>query len=124
MKRVRKLDEKGDIVTSGVIFTQDRESVAQTIQTRLKLFTGEYFRNIMEGVPWFEKEDGTEGILQKGYTLAQVESILRNRIANTEGVLSILEFHTELDQSKRKLSVKAVVMTQFGAVEVFNGYGY
>lgn len=122
--RVRKLNDDGDIETSGIIFHSDKESIAQTIMTRLKLFTGEYFRNNVEGMPWFEKEDGSEGILSKGYSLSQVESIIRNRISNTDGVLTILQFQTQLDQTRRWLTVKAVVMTNFGTVEINDGFGY
>lgn len=122
--RVRKLNDDGDIKTSGIIFHSDKESIAQTIMTRLKLFTGEYFRNNVEGMPWFEKEDGSEGILSKGYSLSQVESIIRNRISNTDGVLTILQFQTQLDQTRRWLTVKAVVMTNFGTVEINDGFGY
>ena len=43
--RVRRLID-GDIATSGVIWLYDRDAVAQTISTRLKLFLGEYFRDI------------------------------------------------------------------------------
>ena len=51
---VRKLDENGDIVTSGVQFITERDEIAQTVKTRLRLFLGEYFRDTTDGTPWFE----------------------------------------------------------------------
>lgn len=120
--RVRRLDENGDIVTSGVIFAEKAEAIAQTISTRLKLFTGEYFRDITEGVPWFEKTDGSEGILSKGYSLSEIESLLRNTIANTDGVLTILTFSTDFDNDKRQFVVQATAATEYGTVEVSSGY--
>lgn len=116
--KVRKLDENGDIVTRGVIWAYDKEAVAQTVSTRLKLFLGEYFRDITDGVPWFEKEDGTEGILGRGYSLSQVEAILRNRIARTEGVLKLLSFQIDYDETLRKISVRAFVLTVYGSEEI------
>lgn len=116
--RVRKLDENGDITTRGETWAFDKAAVAQTVSTRLKLFLGEYFRNITDGVPWFEKEDGTEGILGKGYSLVQVEAILRNRIIRTEGVLKLLRFSLNYDQSSRKMSVGATILTTYGAEEI------
>lgn len=112
--RVRKLDENGDIVTRGVMWNYDKEAVAQNISTRLKLFLGEYFRDITDGVPWFEKENGTEGILGKGYSLAEVESILKNRIARTDGVLKLLEFKIDFNATTRKMIVSAFVLTNYG----------
>lgn len=120
--RVRKLDENGDIVTSGVIWNEGQYTIAQTIKTRLKLFLGEYFRDISEGVPWFEKPDGTNGILQKGYPLAQVESLLRNTISRTDGVLTILSFTSDYDENKRELAVRSIVATEYGNVEVSDGF--
>lgn len=120
--RVRKLDENGDLVTSGIIWNEGQYTIAQTIKTRLKLFLGEYFRDITQGVPWFEKEDGSYGILQKGYTLEQVEALLRNTISETDGVLTILSFNLDFDDNKRELTVSTIVATQYGNVEVTNGF--
>lgn len=47
----RRLDTEGDLVTSGDQFVRDTDCVAQCIQTRLKLFMGECFRNIYDGMP-------------------------------------------------------------------------
>ena len=113
--KVRKLDESGEIVTNGVIWSYDKEAVAQAVRTRLKLFLGEYFRDITDGVPWFEKEDGTEGILGKGFSLNQVEALLRQRIARTEGVVKILSFALDFEQTSRRLTVTAEILTTYGA---------
>lgn len=119
--RVRKLGEDDDIETSGVIWAKDAEAVAQTVKTRLRLFLGEYFRDVLDGVPWFEKSDGTEGILGKGYALGAVESILRARIAETEGVVRLLRFGLSFDQNKRSLNVSATIQTDFGTVSIDYG---
>lgn len=112
--RVRKLDSNGDITTNGIVWTYDKEAVAQTVATRLKLFLGEYFRDITEGLPWFEKEDGSEGILGKGFSLDQVESLIKRRIARTEGVVKLLSFNADFDQTNRRLSITVEVLTTYG----------
>lgn len=116
--RVRKLDENGDIVTRGSQWKYDKEAIAQNISTRLKLFLGEYFRDNTDGVPWFTKEDGSEGILGKGYSLAQVEAILRNRIMRTDGVLKLLSFKIDFDETTRKISISSFVLTTYGTEEL------
>lgn len=113
---VRKLDPiTGDIVTSGVQFITEREEIAQTIQTRLKLFLGEYFRDITDGTPWFEF------ILGKRGTVTQKDIIIKRRIAQTEGVVQVISFNTDYDINLRQYSVNAEVLTTFGQVALSVG---
>lgn len=110
---VRRLDETtGDIVTSGVQFITDRDEIAQTIRTRLKLFLGEYFRNINDGTPWFQS------ILNKRGTLTAKDAIIKQRIVQTEGVIELVSFSTDYDINARKYSVECAVNTQFGTVPI------
>ena len=115
--RVRRLDTNGDIATSGIIWLYDRDAVAQTISTRLRLFLGEYFRNIQEGTPWFQD------ILGKPESLARVESVIKNRIIRTENVDRLLSFSTDYDISSRVYSVKAEVLTTYGVIDLDIGEG-
>lgn len=109
---VRKLDENGDIVTQGVIFVTGQQEIEQTIRTRLRLFLGEYFRDITDGTPWFEQ------ILGKGTSQSAREAALRNRIARTPGVIRLTSFSTDFDLNTRKLTVTASVLTSFGIATV------
>lgn len=114
---VRKLDENGDIVTSGTIFTTGQDEVAQTLRTRLRLFLGEYFRDITDGTPWFEQ------ILGKGTSLDAKEAALRNRIVRTPGVIRLTSFTTDFDVNTRKYTVTAGVLTSYGLTEVTESNG-
>lgn len=110
---VRRLDtDTGDIVTQGEQFLTEREEIAQTIRTRLALFLGEYFRNITDGTPWYEQ------ILGKGASRDTAEAVLRNRIAQTTGVVRLVSFSSDFDLNTRKLSVSAGVLTTYGLAEV------
>lgn len=113
---VRALDESGDIVTRERGFISGREEIAQTIQTRLRLFLGEYFRDVRDGTPWFEQ------VLGKFASLTTVEAVLRSRIVNTPGVLRLTYFRTSFDLGNRVYGVSAGAMTKEGDVEIeFNG---
>ena len=109
---VRKLQADGDITTSGTQFISGVDEVAQTISTRLKLYLGEYFRDISDGVPWFEQ------ILGKKYNRQLVDSIIRQRIIETEGVTGILQYGSELDTATRKLSISTVILTAYGQANI------
>ncbi len=111
---VRRLDENGDIVTSGVQFISEREEIAQTIRTRLRLFLGEYFRNSQDGTPWFQD------ILGKGSTLTNKDAAIKRRIVQTDGVLQILTYDADYDINTRQYTVTGSVLTTFGEV-LFNG---
>ena len=109
---VRRLDQNGDIATSGSQFIGSAEEIAQTVKTRLKLFEGEYFRDISDGTPWFQQ------ILGKGSSLGVKEALIKRRISQTEGVSSIFQFETDFDLSNRRYSVQAGILTPFGQATI------
>lgn len=109
---VRRLDDNGDIVTQGTIFITGTSEIEQTIRTRLRLFLGEYFRDITDGTPWFEQ------ILGKGTSMSARESALRNRILRTPGVVRLTSFSTDFDVATRKYTVTAGALTTYGLVTV------
>ena len=110
---VRRLDSTtGDIVTSGTQFLTEQEEIAQTIRTRLRLFTGEYFRDITDGTPWYDT------ILDKNSTQTARDAAIKRRILQTDGVSSISEFESDYDISTRSLTITATVITIYGIVEL------
>lgn len=111
---VRRLDENGDIVTSGIQFISGRDEIAQTIRTRLRLFLGEYFRDSTDGTPWFRD------ILGKSSTLTNKDAAIKRRIIQTDGVLQILTYDADYDIDTRQYTVTGSVLTTFGEV-LFNG---
>lgn len=114
---VRIIDpETGDIVTSGVQFTGGQSEIAQTVQTRLALYLGEYFRDITDGTPWYES------ILGKNTNIAAADAVLRQRIAQTEGVIRLIAYDSNFDPVARKFTVSAGILTQYGTdMVVYNG---
>ncbi len=115
---VRLLDENGDIVTRGEMFTSGVNEIEQTIRTRLRLFLGEYFRDTTDGTPWFEQ------ILGKGVNMSAREAVLRSRIANTPGVIRLTAFSIDFPSvDARALTVTASVLTQYGLATVTESNG-
>lgn len=110
---VRRLDsETGDIVTSGVQFITEREEVAQTIVTRIKLFYAEYFRDITDGTQWFEI------ILNKQAEPSARDAAIKRRIIETENVERILSFSSDYDIATRTYTVSTEVLSTFGLVQL------
>ena len=110
--RVRRLNDDGDLVTRGKMFLSERDAIAQTIETRLRLFLGEYFRDITDGMPWFQQ------ILGKFENINAVEAVIRNRIVRSPGVIRLLSFSMEYDLDARELAIYAYVLTQYGEMDI------
>ena len=109
---VRKLDEDGDIVTQGSMFIAEQLEIEQTIRTRLRLFLGEYFRDVTDGTPWFQE------ILNKQTSMDVREARLRERISGTPGVLQLTSFSTDFDIDSKTYTVTASVLTSYGLLTV------
>lgn len=109
---VRLLDANGDISTSGRQFTDEINEVTQTVTTRLRLFLGEYFRDVTDGTPWFEQ------ILGKGSSLEGKEAAIKNRIIRTDGVTRLISFSTDFDIGTRTYTVNAGILTPYGNTQI------
>jgi hypothetical protein len=93
----RAFDSDSDYAINS--FVQDSPATIQAVATRLRLFKGEWFLNLDDGVPWYQE------ILGKSFNLPRVETIIRNRIRETEGVKELNEFSLRLASSTRLLTV-------------------
>lgn len=110
---VRRLDpDTGDIITSGNQFLTEREEIAQTIKTRLRLFSGEYFRNITDGTAWFET------ILNKNTSISAKDAVIKQRILQTNGVVNLVTFESDYEINQRSFTITAEVLTEFGLIEI------
>jgi hypothetical protein len=96
-------------------YAVEAESVAQRVETRLRTFLGEWFLDTGAGVPWLQ---GIEG--GKPVDLPFSEAQIKAAIIETDGVLELSSFSLAFDPASRRLSVAAVVRTDFGSVENIN----
>ncbi|MBR7679959.1 hypothetical protein KC105_03070 [Acinetobacter nosocomialis] len=108
--RYRKLSSDGDYVFgSGKndFLVNSPEAVAQAILTRLKLWLGEWFADISDGTGW------NQSIVGK-HSKNLYELTLHQRVLETPGVKSIVDFQSALDPDTRRLTVSMTVNTIFG----------
>jgi hypothetical protein len=113
--KYRRLDSNGDFSFGhgGADFLVDSpEAVAQAVVTRLELWRGEWFLDTEEGTPY------RDGILGKGSTPAGREALLRKRILETPGVISLAEFSAAFDGDARSLSVSARIESMYGQAHI------
>ena len=116
--RYRKQDEQGDYsFGSGLnnFHIDSAEAVAQAIETRLKLWIGEWFADTSDGTGW------SQAILGK-HSKNLYELTLRQRVLETYGVTSIESFQSSLDSDTRRLTVSMTVNTIYGQTTVTGAY--
>lgn len=87
------------------------EGVAQAVMTRLKFWVGEWFADTSDGTGW------TTDVLGK-YTDHLFELMIRQRILETQGVLSVDSFDSQFDGETRKLSIQSTITTIYGSANL------
>jgi hypothetical protein len=87
------------------------DAVAQSVLTRLKLWTGEWFLDDTEGTPYL-------GAVLGAGTRKTFEPALRERILGTPGVSRISDITTNVDAETRTGSFRATIDTIYGTTTV------
>lgn len=107
--KVRKQDAAGDYVlgTPDDFYTNTPDAVAQALQTRLELYTGEWFVDVKDGMPW------RTDVLGK-YTASTYDTVLKQRALGTPGVRAILDYRSTFDGATRRLSYFFALDTIYG----------
>ncbi len=102
----RSFDSDGDYTLNN--FIEDTPATIQAVATRLRLFAGEWFLDTSSGVPYYDK------ILTKPVRLSEVETIIKNRITETDGIDQLSSFSMNFDRTNRSLDVSFTATTTWG----------
>lgn len=119
--RYRKLDVNGDYSFGhgqADFYRDVPDAPGQATKTRLALFTGEWFLDLAEGTPWGGFPINTQ-VVGRGLVLGKGnrairELVIKERILDTQGVLSIDDFSSFVDSNQRFMSFSATVTTIYG----------
>lgn len=120
--KYRKEDENHDMTFGQGLsnfWVDEREGVAQAVRSRLLLFSGEWFLDTSEGMPWggfaltpFTIQEGR--VLGLKYSEAIQDIAIKTRVINTPGVSFIDNYTSVFDGNSRLFSVSMTVKTIFG----------
>jgi len=108
--RYRALDANGDSTfCSGETqwLVNSPAAVAQAVQTRLNLYTGEWFLDTSEGTPYSTEILGNN-------TGSIYDLAIQERILNTEGVSEIVTYQSS-KSAQRALTVQAEIDTIYSS---------
>lgn len=107
--RYRALDSNGDYSfgrDSGNFLINSSACVAQSVQTRLQLWLGEWFLNPTDGTPWLQNVFGR-------FSKIVADMAIRARVLTTQGVTTISDYESSFDPVARTFSVKLSIATVF-----------
>lgn len=110
----RALNSDNDLIVENDSLKVIDESaqVVQHVRTRLLFYLEEWFLDLNAGTPWMQQ------VFIKPVNLANVESIIKQRILQTPEVDSLNTFSMNFDSSSRGLSVSFSANTIYGIIEV------
>lgn len=95
------------------VLYDDVNQIMQNLNIRLRFFLGEWFLNVLQGIPYYE------AFFIKNPNLIFVDSYLKNEILTTRGILELTQFETSFDSRNRIYKVKFSVIAISGE-QLFN----
>ncbi|MDT8929340.1 hypothetical protein RSW05_11830 [Escherichia coli] len=112
--RYRREDADGDYTFGSGDDTwliNSPDAVARAVKTRFELWYGQWFLDTTAGTPWIQSVLGKQK--PDVYNLA-----IRQRILETQGVNSIIDFNTNVNTSTRRVTFTATIDTIYGTMTV------
>ncbi|HEV7717112.1 MAG TPA: hypothetical protein VGO53_16055 [Steroidobacteraceae bacterium] len=95
-----------DVQTGRLRAVTGTEALAQRLRVRLRLFRGDWFLNVLEGVPYHDF------VLRKRTSPGVRREVFRRAIAEMRGVLDVVSLDVQVDPRTRTLSVTGEVRGQ------------
>lgn len=117
--KYRRLDENWDYVFGHGKndYLEGREAVGQAVKSRLLLLYGEWWEDLEDGLPLFERILASSG---SDANKKAVDIIFARRIGDTTGVLNVSWYDSSFDRNKRAYSFSCRVDTVYGELYVSN----
>lgn len=117
--KYRRLDENWDYVFGHGKndYLEGREAVGQAVKSRLLLLYGEWWEDLEDGLPLFERILASSG---SDANKQAVDIIFARRIGDTTGVLNVSWYDSTFDRNKRAYSFSCRVDTVYGELYVSN----
>lgn len=109
------LDHDMALVNGDLFLCSDERVVSQLVEARLRLFLGEWFLDLREGIPYFEQ------VFIKNPDMTVVRSLLSKVVTDTPGVKDLLEASFTFDREERILYYDIRILSDLDAEFSLNG---
>lgn len=105
-------DHDLDLDSNGKLIEVDgAQAAAQEASTRWRLFQGEYFLDLRQGVPFFQEILG-----KNATTTARVQEIARTVVRDVPGIVDVPGVTVTFDRARRTLTVSFEARYQDGSI--------
>ena len=107
------LDENNDLtfIDNKLKTVSGLDEMRQIIENAINSFQGEWFFNLNQGIPYFQR------IFVKSITLLEVELIFIDYLSELRGVVDILEMNLDFDGATRNLRIQTKIKTTDGVLD-------
>lgn len=94
-------DTEGDLLIEDydISFLGGVDQITQNLAFRLRFFLGEWYLDIEAGIPYYQD------FFIKAPNQIRIESVLKQEIVDTDGVLELTDFASDFNSSLRRFSV-------------------
>ena len=93
-------------------------AVGQAVKTRILLLLGEWWENVLDGTPLWQKILGVSGPGGNTTLQEQISLIIQQRILGTPYVTGISDLQITFNAPARAFGLYAVIQTAFGVTTV------
>ena len=110
----RRLDSNGDYTFGkgpANLIANTPATVGQAVLTRLRLIKGEWFLDVTDGTPYNSQ------ILGAGM-VATYDAAIQDVILNTQGVVNISAYSSQVNPATRQATVSATINTIYGQTTI------
>jgi len=102
-------------------FLQGIYAVGQAIETRLKLYTGEWWEDLNDGLPLWTQIMGKTGSNTERFNAIITNRILGTKLNNTKLISSMISVTSVWDSSLRKYTYNGKAKSIYGFITITNG---
>lgn len=89
----------------------DGEETAQAAKIAILFIRGDWFLNLLEGLPWFTEMFSTQ------VAYSRKRDLIKSAILETTGVIQLVQFTFDKDNTNRKVDISFTVKTEFDTIQ-------
>ncbi len=104
------------IADGDFVFSRGLQGLAQAIKIAVEMIRGEWFSDLDEGVPWFERDgvDASEALLGQKFNEGKIVAAIRDAILSIPYEVEIKTIAATFDRTTRTVSMSWDVKTVWG----------